>query len=89
MIGAAAAGVKYRAMDKVGSPAGKPTLSTDVEVAGIEPASSVASTGLLRAQCALPLLGPSGHAHQPLRRAQSLFDVPSEAATAADGKSPS
>jgi hypothetical protein len=43
-----------------------------VEVAGIEPASSVASTGLLRAQCASPLLGPTGHAHEPVRRAQSL-----------------
>ena len=37
-----------------------------VEVAGIEPASSVASSGLLRAQCALPLLGPTGHAHTPV-----------------------
>ena len=38
----------------------------DVEVAGIEPASSVASTGLLRAQCALSLLGPTGLAHKPV-----------------------
>ncbi len=37
-----------------------------VEVAGIEPASSVASTGLLRAQCALSLLGPTGQAHKPV-----------------------
>jgi len=35
-----------------------------VEVAGIEPASSVASTGLLRAQCAVPLLGPISHTHE-------------------------
>jgi len=35
-----------------------------VEVAGIEPASSVASSGLLRAQCAVPLLGPGDHAHK-------------------------
>ena len=37
-----------------------------VEVAGIEPASFVASTGLLRAQCASSLLGPSDHAHKSL-----------------------
>jgi hypothetical protein len=37
-----------------------------VEVAGIEPASSVALTGLLRAQCVLPLLGPTGHTHKPV-----------------------
>ena len=36
-----------------------------VEVAGIEPASFVASTGLLRAQCALSLLDPTGLAHEP------------------------
>jgi site-specific DNA recombinase len=36
-----------------------------VEVAGIEPASSVASAVLLRAQCAVPLLDPAGHAHKP------------------------
>jgi site-specific DNA recombinase len=33
-----------------------------VEVAGIEPASFDASPGLLRAQSALPLLGPTDHA---------------------------
>jgi hypothetical protein len=33
-----------------------------VEVAGIEPASFDASPGLLRAQSALPLLGPVDHA---------------------------
>ena len=51
----------------------KPTSPVrSVEVAGIEPASSVASTGLLRAQCAVSLLGPTGHAHKPVRRAQPL-----------------
>jgi len=35
-----------------------------VEVAGIEPASSVASTGLLRAQYAVPLLGLTNHAYK-------------------------
>jgi hypothetical protein len=37
-----------------------------VEVAGIEPASFVASTGLLRAQRALSLLDPTGLAHEPV-----------------------
>lgn len=37
-----------------------------VEVPGIEPGSSVASTGLLRAQFAMPLLGPIGHANKPM-----------------------
>jgi hypothetical protein len=37
-----------------------------VEVAGIEPASSDGLTGLLRAQLALPLLGPTGHASEPV-----------------------
>jgi len=37
-----------------------------VEVAGIEPASFVASTGLLRAQCALSLLDPTGLTHEPV-----------------------
>src|SRR6185312_6238101 len=36
-----------------------------VEVPGIEPGSSVGSRGLLRAQSALPLLGPTGHADEP------------------------
>jgi hypothetical protein len=36
-----------------------------VEVAGIEPASSAVLTGLLRAQCAVSLLGPVGHTHKP------------------------
>ena len=35
-----------------------------VEVAGIEPASFVVLMGLLRAQCAVSLLGPSSHAHK-------------------------
>ena len=46
---------------------GRPAMLTGpvtVEVAGIEPASSVASTGLLRAQCAVSLLGPTDHAHK-------------------------
>ncbi len=37
-----------------------------VEVPGIEPGSSVASSGLLRAQSAVPLLGSTGHADQPV-----------------------
>jgi len=36
-----------------------------VEVAGIEPASSVGSTGLLRVQSAVSLLGPAGLANEP------------------------
>src|SRR3954469_6779936 len=37
-----------------------------VEVAGIEPASFDASPGLLRAQSALPLLGPIDHADKSM-----------------------
>jgi hypothetical protein len=37
-----------------------------VEVPGIEPGSSVASRGLLRAQPALSLLGSTGHADEPV-----------------------
>jgi hypothetical protein len=37
-----------------------------VEVPGIEPGSSVASSGLLRAQSATSLLGSTGHADQPV-----------------------
>lgn len=37
-----------------------------VEVPGIEPGSSVASSGLLRAQSASPLLGSTGHADEPV-----------------------
>jgi len=37
---------------------------TLVEVAGIEPASFVALMGLLRAQCAVSLLGLTSHAHK-------------------------
>jgi hypothetical protein len=40
-------------------------LLVRVEVAGIEPASSAVLTGLLRAQCAVSLLGPVGHTHKP------------------------
>ena len=39
---------------------------TLVEVAGIEPASFGDLTGLLRAQLALPLLGPTGHTSEPV-----------------------
>jgi catechol 2,3-dioxygenase-like lactoylglutathione lyase family enzyme len=38
----------------------------EVEVPGIEPGSSVASSGLLRAQSAMPLLGSTGPADQPV-----------------------
>ncbi len=41
-------------------------LGITVEVPGIEPGSSVASSGLLRAQSATPLLGSTGHADQPV-----------------------
>ena len=37
-----------------------------VEVPGIEPGSSVASQGLLRAQSASSLLGSTGHANEPV-----------------------
>jgi hypothetical protein len=37
-----------------------------VEVAGIEPASSVASSGLLRVQLAVSLLGLTGLASKPV-----------------------
>jgi site-specific DNA recombinase len=37
-----------------------------VEVPGIEPGSSVASSGLLRAQSAMPLLGSTGPADKPV-----------------------
>lgn len=37
-----------------------------VEVPGIEPGSSGGLPGLLRAQFALSLLGPNGHANKPL-----------------------
>ncbi len=37
-----------------------------VEVPGIEPGSSVASSGLLRAQSATPLLGSTGLADKPV-----------------------
>ncbi|TCP43649.1 hypothetical protein EV191_12149 [Tamaricihabitans halophyticus] len=38
-------------------------MTKSVEVPGIEPGSSVALPGLLRAQFAVSLLGPSGHAN--------------------------
>jgi len=37
-----------------------------VEVPGIEPGSSVAFPGLLRAQFTVPLLGPTGHVNKPV-----------------------
>jgi hypothetical protein len=37
-----------------------------VEVPGIEPGSSVASTGLLRAQFTMPLLDPTDHVNKPV-----------------------
>jgi len=46
-----------------------------VEVAGIEPASFSASTGLLRAQPAVLFSAPA-FTQARCRRAQSLFDVP-------------
>jgi len=41
-----------------------PALTLMVEVPGIEPGSFVVLMGLLRAQCASPLLGPTDHAHK-------------------------
>ena len=60
-----------------------------VEVAGIEPASFDASPGLLRAQFALPLLGPTVHANESVWRAQSLFGVPRVPATGTRSESSS
>jgi len=40
------------------------TLRPSVEVPGIEPGSFAGSTGLLRAQLAVPLLGPTDHASE-------------------------
>src|SRR5690606_11886708 len=42
------------------------TSLPSVEVPGIEPGSSAASPGLLRAQFAVSLLGPTGHANEPV-----------------------
>lgn len=41
----------------------KRVLELKVEVPGIEPGSSVALPGLLRAQSAMPLLDPTDHAN--------------------------
>ena len=41
-------------------------LAGRVEVPGIEPGSSVAFPGLLRAQFTVPLLGPTGHVNKPM-----------------------
>jgi len=46
-----------------------------VELPGIEPGSSAALPGLLRAQWTTPLLGSPEHAHKPGRRTQLLCDV--------------
>ena len=42
------------------------TMTTSVEVPGIEPGSSGVSPGLLRAQSATSLLDPTGHANKPM-----------------------
>ena len=42
------------------------TMTKSVEVPGIEPGSSAALPGLLRAQFTVPLLGPIGHVNQPM-----------------------
>jgi len=49
-----------------------------VEVPGIEPGSFVASSGLLRAQLTMPLLGPSDHMSESVWRAQSQLISPQE-----------
>ena len=74
--------ISLRGLEKSGSSewARKPTRTRDdtnaqvcdlgvrdrVEVPGIEPGSSVAPQGLLRAQFAVPLLGSTGHANEPV-----------------------
>jgi hypothetical protein len=50
-----------RALGTIRIPAGQYTV---VEVPGIEPGSFVALMGLLRAQYASSLLGPTDHAHK-------------------------
>jgi site-specific DNA recombinase len=46
-----------------------------VEVPGIEPGSFGVLSGLLRAQLAVSLLGPTDHTSKSVRRAQSLIDL--------------
>ena len=67
---------------------GDVTVSKSVEVAGIEPASSSASPGLLRAQPALLFSAPA-LTQARRRRAQPLFDVPPGPAAGPDGTSSS
>jgi hypothetical protein len=47
-----------------------------VELPGIEPGSSAALTGLLRAQLTVSLLGPTVHVSKTVRRAQSRLVSP-------------
>jgi hypothetical protein len=56
---------RTRTPEKRGCPGHRPR-HPPVEVPGIEPGSSVASSGLLRAQSTKPLLGSTGHADQPV-----------------------
>jgi site-specific DNA recombinase len=60
MDDAASTGYRLRAA-LAGAGSSKPPM---VEVPGIEPGSSAALSGLLRAQLAMPLLGPSDHASE-------------------------
>ena len=46
-----------------------------VEVPGIEPGSFGVLSGLLRAQLAMSLLGPTDHTSESVRRAQSLINL--------------
>src|SRR5262245_11186922 len=50
--------------------------SCSVEVPGIEPGSFSVLPGLLRAQLARSLLGPTAHASKSVRRAQSRLISP-------------
>ena len=58
-----------------------------VEMAGIEPASNGAESGLLRVQSAAIFSAPE-ITRTSLRRAQSLFDFPSDPVTGPDGLVP-
>ncbi len=66
--GAAAPAQLLRAALAGDAGSSKPSM---VEVPGIEPGSSVALPGLLRAQLTVPLLGPSDHVSESVWRAQS------------------
>src|SRR5262245_54734614 len=63
------------ARDRPGQLAGPIDVSL-VEVPGIEPGSSAALSGLLRAQLAMSLLGPTVHASETVRRAQPRLISP-------------